>query len=144
MRYKLPVLLLLGLLMLVACNKSGDGPKIVGKWHLAGVQGVAYEFKPDGTFTADIKLGVLKNVISGKYSSTEKDLTMTATDINMTSTDPDTQAKIDAGKQLIASQLNKPITVALAWKSDDEFTMSNTSGWLSMGAGPVPFRRAKG
>jgi hypothetical protein len=88
-------------------------------------------------------LGGLKTEIAGDYSEQGNQLTLTATKMQMTSSYPQLQAIIDSSKAKAESQLNRPITEPIAWRSNDEFTMQSTSGWLRVENSSATFIRLK-
>jgi len=119
----------------------GPAKRIVGKWTIREFDKTVVEFKPDDSFVFTGALGGLNTHIAGNYAEVGNQLTLTATEIPVNSTDPQLQAIIDSGRDMKESQFKRPITEQIDWKSEDEFIMLATTGWLKIGNSSATFLR---
>ena len=116
MKIRIATLLLL-VALIVGC---GQKRSVVGTWNVtyASLPAVV-NFKPDGTFTVDVKQGEMKANVSGTYTVEDDKLSIVGTDI---STEGIPEAIASTVRESAKKSWNR--TGTMKWKSDDEFQYS--------------------
>ena len=115
----------LALLAVCGCKK---GPSFVGSWTtevpMLGTQTVKLNEDKTADVDASKSFGqfTVKMTGKGNWSNTDKDFTITITDIKLDGLPAAAQAIAD--KQVEASK-NKPQTGTYKWNGDDEFTLTS-------------------
>lgn len=111
---KLLLLVVLAVGVLAGCK----GKSLEGTWTMS-MNGLSatQTFKPDKSFAIVSTMQGITVTQTGTWSATDKELTLTTTDVKAEGGDPKMRDMINA---LPKDQMKKPVTVEYDWKTNDQ------------------------